>query len=164
MRIRALLAIAVFSLAGAAKAAEQAVILAGMKVTVWSGEEVPVSTPQPVIIFSHGFHGCATQSRFLTEAFASAGYLVFAPNHPAIAEKHRSSTGPRSPSSVRSSGMIRPIVTAKKISAVWSKPSRVMIGFQLASTSRASDSRVTPLADTPSSDWPGRGRAGDSAA
>jgi dienelactone hydrolase len=81
MRIRALLAIAVFSLAGAAKAAEQAVILAGMKVTVWSGEEASLPTPQPVIIFSHGFHGCATQSRFLMEAFASAGYLVFAPNH-----------------------------------------------------------------------------------
>jgi len=81
MRIRVLLAIAFFSLAGAAKAAEEAVILAGMKVTVWSGEEAPVPTPQPVIIFSHGFHGCATQSRFLTQAFASAGYLVFAPNH-----------------------------------------------------------------------------------
>jgi hypothetical protein len=24
----------------------------------------------PVIVFSHGFHGCATQSRFLMEAFA----------------------------------------------------------------------------------------------
>ena len=35
----------------------------------------------PVIVFSHGFHGCATQSRFLMEAFASAGYLVLAPNH-----------------------------------------------------------------------------------
>jgi predicted dienelactone hydrolase len=34
-----------------------------------------------VIIFSHGFHGCATQSRFLMEAIAKAGYMVFAPNH-----------------------------------------------------------------------------------
>jgi predicted dienelactone hydrolase len=34
-----------------------------------------------VIVFSHGFHGCATQSRFLMEAFANAGYLVLAPNH-----------------------------------------------------------------------------------
>jgi predicted dienelactone hydrolase len=34
-----------------------------------------------VIIFSHGLHGCATQSGFLMEAFAAAGYLVFAPDH-----------------------------------------------------------------------------------
>lgn len=32
-------------------------------------------------MFSHGFHGCSTQSRFLMEAFAGAGYLVVAPNH-----------------------------------------------------------------------------------
>jgi dienelactone hydrolase len=81
MRIGALLVIASLAMAGAAKAAEETVILAGMKVTVWSGEEASLPTPQPVIIFSHGFHGCATQSRFLMEAFASAGYLVFAPNH-----------------------------------------------------------------------------------
>jgi dienelactone hydrolase len=81
MRIGALLVIAWLAMAGAAKAAEEAVSLAGMKVTVWSEEEASLPTPQPVIIFSHGFHGCATQSRFLMEAFASAGYLVFAPNH-----------------------------------------------------------------------------------
>ena len=34
-----------------------------------------------MIVFSHGFLGCATQSRFLMEAFAKAGYTVFAPNH-----------------------------------------------------------------------------------
>ncbi len=63
-----------------AQAAEHSVKLAGMDVTVWS-QEVDKGVKQPVIIFSHGFHGCATQSRFLMEAFASAGYLVFAPNH-----------------------------------------------------------------------------------
>jgi predicted dienelactone hydrolase len=63
-----------------ADAAQQSVKLAGMDVTVWSQEPAAV-TPQPVIIFSHGFHGCATQSRFLMTAFATAGYLVFAPNH-----------------------------------------------------------------------------------
>ena len=35
----------------------------------------------PVILFSHGFGGCATQSRFLTDALADHGYWVFAPNH-----------------------------------------------------------------------------------
>jgi predicted dienelactone hydrolase len=64
----------------AARAAEQTVTLAGLKVTVWSDPE-PGTAKQPVIIFSHGFHGCATQSRFLMEAFAAAGYIVFAPNH-----------------------------------------------------------------------------------
>jgi predicted dienelactone hydrolase len=71
---------AALSTAVTGKAAEEEVLLDGMRVTVWS--EAAVSpTKQPVILFSHGFHGCATQSRFLMEAFASAGYLVFAPNH-----------------------------------------------------------------------------------
>ncbi|HTF34822.1 MAG TPA: hypothetical protein VK714_14135 [Myxococcota bacterium] len=80
MRGVTLLVIAGLLVTGAAEAAEEAVMLAGMKVTVWS-EETPTPRKEPVIIFSHGFHGCATQSRFLMEAFASAGYLVFAPNH-----------------------------------------------------------------------------------
>jgi predicted dienelactone hydrolase len=63
-----------------ARAAEQTVTLAGLKVTVWS-DATSGTVKQLVIIFSHGFHGCATQSRFLMEAFASAGYIVFAPNH-----------------------------------------------------------------------------------
>ena len=80
MRFLALLATAGLSLSGAAEAEETAVVLAGMNVAVWS-EETPTLAKEPVIIFSHGFHGCATQSRFLMEAFASHGYLVFAPNH-----------------------------------------------------------------------------------
>ncbi len=63
-----------------ARADEQSVKLAGMDVTVWS-QDLSAPVKRPIIIFSHGFHGCATQSRFLTEAFAGAGYLVFAPNH-----------------------------------------------------------------------------------
>jgi predicted dienelactone hydrolase len=35
----------------------------------------------PLIVFSHGFHGCKTQSTFLMEALADAGYLVVAPDH-----------------------------------------------------------------------------------
>jgi pimeloyl-ACP methyl ester carboxylesterase len=60
-------------------AAEQPVKLGGMDVVVWDAPGVAGS--QPVSIFSHGFHGCATQSRFLMEALAAAGYRVFAPNH-----------------------------------------------------------------------------------
>jgi predicted dienelactone hydrolase len=61
-------------------AAEQSVRLAGVNVTVWS-RDAEAEVKQPVIVFSHGFHGCATQSRFLMEAFSAAGYLVVAPNH-----------------------------------------------------------------------------------
>ncbi|MBA2588987.1 MAG: hypothetical protein H0U98_10220 [Alphaproteobacteria bacterium] len=35
----------------------------------------------PLILFSHGFGGCAQQSRTLTQALADAGYAVLAPNH-----------------------------------------------------------------------------------
>lgn len=35
----------------------------------------------PLILFSHGFGGCAQQSASLTRALADAGYAVFAPNH-----------------------------------------------------------------------------------
>lgn len=35
----------------------------------------------PLIVFSHGFGGCAQQSRTLTQALATAGYAVLAPNH-----------------------------------------------------------------------------------
>jgi predicted dienelactone hydrolase len=63
-----------------AGAAEQRSKIAGLSVTIWSRDARP-SEHQPTIIFSHGFRGCATQSRFLMEAFAEAGYLVIAPNH-----------------------------------------------------------------------------------
>ena len=63
-----------------ARAEEQTLAVAGMNVTVWS-EPTGGETKKPVIVFSHGFHGWATQSRFLMEALASAGYLVVAPNH-----------------------------------------------------------------------------------
>ena len=70
--------------AAAAMAAEETVSLAGMKVAVWlpgGSAQENAQERRPVIVFSHGFHGCATQSRFLSTAFAEAGYLVFAPNH-----------------------------------------------------------------------------------
>jgi predicted dienelactone hydrolase len=66
--------------AGGSDLKGEAVRLGGMNVVVWS-TDVPVPATKPVIIFSHGFHGSATQSRFLMEALAAHGYLVFALNH-----------------------------------------------------------------------------------
>jgi predicted dienelactone hydrolase len=66
--------------AATAEAAQDSAKLGDLDVVVWS-QRADANLKQPVIIFSHGFHGCATQSRFLMEAFASAGFLVFAPNH-----------------------------------------------------------------------------------
>jgi len=60
----------VFAASANAAAPPQSVELAGRAVTVWLPTE---STRAPVLIFSHGFHGCATQSVFLMEAFADAG-------------------------------------------------------------------------------------------
>jgi predicted dienelactone hydrolase len=51
--------------------------IGALDVSVWT----PSQTPAPVIIFSHGFHGSTTQSKFLMKALANAGYIVFAPNH-----------------------------------------------------------------------------------
>jgi pimeloyl-ACP methyl ester carboxylesterase len=53
--------------------------LAGLDVAVWPAQNA--KGPAPVILFSHGFNGCNTQSTFLMEALAQAGYTVFAPNH-----------------------------------------------------------------------------------
>jgi predicted dienelactone hydrolase len=60
--------------------AQQSVTLGGRDVVVWSPPSGG-SGRQPVLIFSHGFGGCAAQSKFLTEALAAHGYWVFAPNH-----------------------------------------------------------------------------------
>jgi predicted dienelactone hydrolase len=69
----------VYWVEGAAAGHEMA-RLAGLEVYVWSPDTASTAR-LPVILFSHGFHGCATQSRFLMEAFADAGFIVFAPNH-----------------------------------------------------------------------------------
>jgi predicted dienelactone hydrolase len=79
-RIAQILAALVIIGTSTTQAEERAVQLAGINLAVWS-QTVDDVNAQPVILFSHGFHGCATQSRFLMEALASAGYLVLAPNH-----------------------------------------------------------------------------------
>jgi predicted dienelactone hydrolase len=68
------------SLGGAGRAVEKSFAIARLDVTVWQPDEV-APLARPIVVFSHGFHGCATQSRFLMTALAAAGYLVVAPNH-----------------------------------------------------------------------------------
>jgi predicted dienelactone hydrolase len=65
--------------------------IAGLSVGIWLPSDyskTPVNESLPVIIFSHGFHGCMTQSTFLMEALAKSGYAVFAPNHADAACAH----------------------------------------------------------------------------
>jgi dienelactone hydrolase len=60
-------------------AQQEFISIAGLKVAVWPPPAV--KKPVPLIIFSHGFRGRNTQSRFLMMAMAKAGYLVMAPDH-----------------------------------------------------------------------------------
>jgi len=54
-------------------------VIAGLKVAVW--EPAHSTGPAPLVVFSHGFHGGCTQSKFIMEALSKAGYLVVAPDH-----------------------------------------------------------------------------------
>lgn len=72
--------VATAGFAGENVSAPQKLHVAGLDIAAWiPSRETP--GPWPIIIFSHGFHGCNTQSIFLMEALAGAGYAVFAPNH-----------------------------------------------------------------------------------
>jgi predicted dienelactone hydrolase len=66
--------------AAAAREESRRLHLAGLSVAAWLPPEGHPA-PWPVVVFSHGFHGCAEQSSFLAEALAKAGYAVFAPEH-----------------------------------------------------------------------------------
>ena len=59
-------------------AAPERLAIAGLQVSFWAPDG---AGPWPILIFSHGFHGCGTQSSFLMAALANSGYAVFAPNH-----------------------------------------------------------------------------------
>jgi dienelactone hydrolase len=81
MRILPLLAASLLAAAiaqPAAAAEEQNVVLGGVAATTWSSGN---NGKLPVIVFSHGFHGCPIQARTLSAAIADAGYLVIAPQH-----------------------------------------------------------------------------------
>jgi predicted dienelactone hydrolase len=56
----------------------ETVEMSGRRVTIWRPSG---AGPHPVVLFSHGLNGVATQSSFLAEALAGAGYLVLAPDH-----------------------------------------------------------------------------------
>lgn len=69
-------------------------------------ENAPVDTagaPYPVLLFSHGSCGFATQARFLTALLASQGFVVIAPPHPGntIAEFPTCAGGPAQVASVQ---------------------------------------------------------------
>lgn len=55
-----------------------AMVVGGRDVAVWWP---PARKPAPLIVFSHGYGTCPTQSSFLTRALAKGGYLVVAPRH-----------------------------------------------------------------------------------
>lgn len=53
--------------------------IGGLNVAIWKPHNMQSSAP--LVIFSHGFGGINTQSKFIMQALANAGYLVMAPNH-----------------------------------------------------------------------------------
>lgn len=53
--------------------------IAGLNVAIW--KPASVNGKAPLVIFSHGFTGSATQTTFLMKALAGAGYIVLAPDH-----------------------------------------------------------------------------------
>ena len=57
------------------------VTLTGRDVAVWKPTRAADASGYPLIVFSHGFTGSNTQTKFLMQALAQAGYLVVAPNH-----------------------------------------------------------------------------------
>src|SRR5437899_2513766 len=59
----------------------QHINVGGRDVAIWKPAGGAPQTGYPLILFSHGFGGCNTQSIFLAEALAQSGYLVLAPNH-----------------------------------------------------------------------------------
>jgi predicted dienelactone hydrolase len=69
-----------FTAAPADAAHEQEFRFGDIDAVVWT-PDAKADKPLPVVVFSHGLYTCATQSRFLTEALADAGYFVIAPNH-----------------------------------------------------------------------------------
>ncbi|MBM3617450.1 MAG: hypothetical protein FJX23_02775 [Alphaproteobacteria bacterium] len=63
-----------------AHARERIVEIAGLTVHEWP-PAVQHYERAPVVLFSHGLHGCGNQSTDLMEALSVKGYWVFAPDH-----------------------------------------------------------------------------------
>jgi hypothetical protein len=54
--------------------------IAGLAVDAWIPDS-QTPGPWPIVLFSHRYCGCNTQSSFLMQALAGAGNAVFAPKH-----------------------------------------------------------------------------------
>lgn len=82
-RILVLFLVLLLCFVGTARAANgdgDVVMLGGREVAYWQPAQAD-SGKHPLILFSHGFMSCPTQSRFLMRALAADGYWVFAPFH-----------------------------------------------------------------------------------
>src|ERR1051325_3111810 len=66
------------TLSASVAVAQQPTTIAGRTVFIWRATSPAAA---PLVVFSHGFGGCAKQSMFLMEALAQHGYFVIAPNH-----------------------------------------------------------------------------------
>ena len=62
-------------------AAAERVIIGGITVDIWKPQGTTPPTGFPMVVFSHGYLACGTQSTLLMGALAQAGYFVLAPNH-----------------------------------------------------------------------------------
>jgi predicted dienelactone hydrolase len=71
---------ALMILCGPCLAKGEDITLAGRHTVYWApkGDD---AVRQPLLLFSHGYGGCATQSSFLMQALATDGFWVFAPDH-----------------------------------------------------------------------------------
>jgi len=58
---------------------QETITLDGRTVTIWRPNLTKLHAP--LVIFSHGFKGCETQSSFLAEALADKQFIVVAPRH-----------------------------------------------------------------------------------
>ncbi|HTK84368.1 MAG TPA: hypothetical protein VL625_04715 [Patescibacteria group bacterium] len=68
--------------AGADRGVTSRVINAKLKLFEWLPPGFGQGNKRwPLVVFSHGYHGCGPQSKFLTEGLAKHGYVVVAPNH-----------------------------------------------------------------------------------
>ena len=47
----------------------------------FNGKISKTNSPYPLVVFSHGYTGCGTQSVYFTQYLASRGYIVAAPDH-----------------------------------------------------------------------------------
>ncbi len=58
-------------------------MVAGLRVAFWMPPQgrLARSARHPLVLFSHGFGGCSTQSGYLMRAFAGQGFVVAAPDH-----------------------------------------------------------------------------------